>query len=78
MQRVCEPGVRASVVDADAGGACSGSQVIFRVRRPMYLINSTIFVEDGEGNVVGEVGCPSGHPAEHSLSLAEPSVESVP
>ena len=29
--------------------------MIFRVRRPMYLINSTIFVEDGEGNVVGEV-----------------------
>lgn len=33
----------------------AGSQVIFRVRRPVYLINSTIYVEDGEGNVVGEV-----------------------
>ncbi|BDA48458.1 Altered inheritance rate of mitochondria protein 25 [Coccomyxa sp. Obi] len=32
-----------------------GSQVIFRVRRPVYLINSTIIVEDGEGNLVGEV-----------------------
>ncbi|KAK9815898.1 hypothetical protein WJX72_011575 [[Myrmecia] bisecta] len=32
-----------------------GSQVIFRVRRPFYLINSTIFVEDGAGNVIGEV-----------------------
>ncbi|KAL4451629.1 hypothetical protein ABPG75_007291 [Micractinium tetrahymenae] len=30
-------------------------QVIFRMRRPMYLINSSIFVEDGAGNVVGEV-----------------------
>ena len=33
----------------------TGSQVIFRVRRPVYLINSTIIVEDGEGNPVGEV-----------------------
>ncbi|KAL4433405.1 hypothetical protein ABPG77_010258 [Micractinium sp. CCAP 211/92] len=30
-------------------------QVIFRMRRPMYLINSSIYVEDGAGNVVGEV-----------------------
>ena len=30
-------------------------QVILKLRRPMYLINSTIYVEDGEGNVVGEV-----------------------
>ena len=29
--------------------------MIFRVRRPMYLINSTIIVEDGEGNEIGEV-----------------------
>ena len=34
---------------------CAGRQIIFRVRRPMYLINSTIYVEDGEGNTVGEV-----------------------
>ena len=33
----------------------AGEQVIFRVRRPMYLINSTIIVEDGEGNEIGEV-----------------------
>lgn len=33
----------------------TGEQVIFRVRRPMYLINSTIIVEDGEGNAIGEV-----------------------
>ncbi len=29
--------------------------MIFRVRRPAYLINSTIIVEDGEGTPVGEV-----------------------
>ena len=33
----------------------AGTQVLFRVRRPAYLINSTIFVEDGTGSVVGEV-----------------------
>ena len=33
----------------------AGSQVIFRVRRPFYFINSSIFVEDGEGNTIGEV-----------------------
>lgn len=32
-----------------------GSQVIFRVRRPFYFINSSIYVEDGEGNTIGEV-----------------------
>ncbi|KAK9863287.1 hypothetical protein WJX84_002469 [Apatococcus fuscideae] len=32
-----------------------GAQVIFRVRRPFYLINSHMNIEDGEGNVVGEV-----------------------
>eukprot|EP01025_Chloroclados_australasicus_P055600 TRINITY_DN6776_c0_g2_i12.p1 TRINITY_DN6776_c0_g2~~TRINITY_DN6776_c0_g2_i12.p1 ORF type:complete len:483 (+),score=71.66 TRINITY_DN6776_c0_g2_i12:2459-3907(+) len=32
-----------------------GSQVIFRVRRPMYLINSSMYVEDGEGNTIGEI-----------------------
>ncbi|KAL4856200.1 putative AAA domain-containing protein [Chlorella vulgaris] len=30
-------------------------QVIFRMRRPFYLINSTMYIEDGAGNVVGEV-----------------------
>lgn len=32
-----------------------GAQIIFRVRRPFYFINSTILVEDGAGEVVGEV-----------------------
>ncbi|DBA72062.1 TPA: hypothetical protein ACH3X2_010794 [Trebouxia sp. C0005] len=32
-----------------------GGQVIFKVRRPFYFINSSIFVEDGEGNTIGEV-----------------------
>jgi hypothetical protein len=32
-----------------------GNQVIFRLRRPAYLINSTIYIEDGEGNRIGEV-----------------------
>lgn len=35
--------------------APAGSQVLFRLRRPAYLINSSMFVEDGEGNVVGEI-----------------------
>ncbi len=34
----------ATVLSAD------GSRVLFRVRRPMYLINSTIYVEDGMGD----------------------------
>ncbi len=29
--------------------------MIFRVRRPFYWINSTIFVENGAGEVIGEV-----------------------
>ncbi len=33
----------------------SGDQVIFRLRRPAYLISSTIYIEDGEGNRLGEV-----------------------
>jgi uncharacterized protein YxjI len=33
----------------------SGDQIIFRLRRPAYLISSTIYIEDGEGNRVGEV-----------------------
>jgi hypothetical protein len=33
----------------------AGSQIIFRVRRPAYLINSNMTIEDGQGNVVGEV-----------------------
>ncbi|KAL0047615.1 hypothetical protein WJX82_007792 [Trebouxia sp. C0006] len=32
-----------------------GGQVIFKVRRPFYFINSSIFVEDGEGKTIGEV-----------------------
>lgn len=32
-----------------------GQNIIFRLRRPMYLINSTIYVEDGQGNTLGEV-----------------------
>jgi len=30
-------------------------EVLFRVRRPMYLVNSSMTVEDVEGNVLGEV-----------------------
>lgn len=30
-------------------------QVLFRVRRPAYLITSHMFIEDGQGNPVGEV-----------------------
>lgn len=33
----------------------AGQQVIFRIRRPMYLISSTMYVEDGEGNTTGEI-----------------------
>ncbi|KAH7622753.1 hypothetical protein Ndes2526B_g03592 [Nannochloris sp. 'desiccata'] len=33
----------------------SGDQIIFRLRRPAYLISSTIYIEDGEGNRLGEV-----------------------
>lgn len=32
-----------------------GTEVLFRLRRPAYLINSTMFVEDGEGNQIGEI-----------------------
>ena len=32
-----------------------GSQLLAVVRRPLYLVNSTTTIEDGEGNVVGEV-----------------------
>lgn len=32
-----------------------GQQVVFRLRRPFYLINSTMVIEDGEGAAVGEV-----------------------
>ena len=39
----------ASLLSAD------GSRVLARVRRPLYLVNSTTTIEDGEGNVVGEV-----------------------
>lgn len=33
----------------------SGEQVIFRLRRPAYLISSTIYIEDGENRRIGEV-----------------------
>jgi hypothetical protein len=33
----------------------AGSQVIFKLRRPVYLINSTMYIEDGEGNTLGEI-----------------------
>ncbi|EFJ53297.1 hypothetical protein VOLCADRAFT_115863 [Volvox carteri f. nagariensis] len=39
----------ATVLSAD------GSQVLFRLRRPAYLISSTMFVEDGAGRPVGEI-----------------------
>eukprot|EP00197_Chlamydomonas_leiostraca_P013131 CAMPEP_0202872482 /NCGR_PEP_ID=MMETSP1391-20130828/21300_1 /ASSEMBLY_ACC=CAM_ASM_000867 /TAXON_ID=1034604 /ORGANISM="Chlamydomonas leiostraca, Strain SAG 11-49" /LENGTH=518 /DNA_ID=CAMNT_0049553531 /DNA_START=71 /DNA_END=1624 /DNA_ORIENTATION=+ len=35
--------------------SADGSQVIFRLRRPAYLINSTMFIEDGEGRALGEI-----------------------
>lgn len=43
-----------SCVERWSGGVV-GSQVIFKVVRPFYWISSTIYVEDGEGNRVGEV-----------------------
>lgn len=33
----------------------SGDQVIFRLRRPAYLVSSTMYIEDGAGEVIGEV-----------------------
>ena len=33
------------------GSGCAGSQVIFRLRRPFYLINSSMHIENGEGEV---------------------------
>lgn len=33
----------------------AGDQVIFRLRRPAYLISSTIYIEDGAGERLGEV-----------------------
>ncbi|KAG2502141.1 hypothetical protein HYH03_000629 [Edaphochlamys debaryana] len=35
--------------------SADGSQVLFRLRRPAYLVNSTMYVEDGEGNTLGEI-----------------------
>jgi len=32
-----------------------GEQIIFRLRRPAYLISSTIYIEDEDGNRIGEV-----------------------
>ena len=40
-------------VDDESRGA--GTQIMFRVRRPFYLINSQMNIEDGAGNVIGEV-----------------------
>eukprot|EP00879_Flechtneria_rotunda_P017867 GHRR01018727.1.p1 GENE.GHRR01018727.1~~GHRR01018727.1.p1 ORF type:complete len:463 (+),score=113.14 GHRR01018727.1:109-1497(+) len=40
---------RSTVLSAD------GTQVLFRVRRPAYLINSHMYIEDPQGEVVGEV-----------------------
>ena len=44
-----------TVLPASLASLHAGAQVIFRVRRPFYVISSTIYVEDGEGNVIGEV-----------------------
>ncbi|GIL59690.1 hypothetical protein Vafri_14423 [Volvox africanus] len=35
--------------------SADGSQVLFRLRRPAYLVSSTMHVEDGAGNPVGEI-----------------------
>ncbi|KXZ45777.1 hypothetical protein GPECTOR_50g570 [Gonium pectorale] len=35
--------------------SADGTQVLFRLRRPAYLISSTMFVEDGAGQVLGEI-----------------------
>ncbi|WIA31346.1 hypothetical protein OEZ86_002247 [Tetradesmus obliquus] len=35
--------------------SADGSRVMFRVRRPAYLLNSYMYIEDPEGEVVGEV-----------------------
>ncbi|KDD71856.1 scramblase, partial [Helicosporidium sp. ATCC 50920] len=32
-----------------------GAQVLFRLRRPFYWVNSSMFIEDGEGVQIGEV-----------------------
>ena len=42
-------GFTATVLSSD------GSEVLFRLRRPPYLISSTMYIEDGYGNRVGEV-----------------------
>ena len=33
----------------------AGDQIIFRLRRPAYLISSTMYIEDGAGERIGEV-----------------------
>ncbi|GLC40982.1 hypothetical protein PLESTB_000960200 [Pleodorina starrii] len=35
--------------------SADGSQVLFRLRRPAYLVSSTMHVEDGAGNPIGEI-----------------------
>ena len=34
---------------------CTAGSVVLRLRRPAYLINSTIYIENGDGEVIGEV-----------------------
>lgn len=33
----------------------AGSEVLFRIRRPFYFISSTMYIEDGAGEKLGEV-----------------------
>ena len=33
----------------------AGTQTLFKLRRPFYMINSTMYVEDGAGNPIGEI-----------------------
>lgn len=49
------PSIHSTVKSYFPSCSCAGSQVIFRVRRPAYLISSTMFVEDGAGTVIGEI-----------------------
>ncbi|GLI70231.1 hypothetical protein VaNZ11_015080 [Volvox africanus] len=35
--------------------SADGAQVLFRLRRPAYLVSSTMHVEDGAGNPIGEI-----------------------
>lgn len=33
----------------------TGSEILFKLRRPPYLVSSTMLIEDGDDNVIGEV-----------------------